>query len=174
MSPFLSYIMMFVLLIPAQALIFNNMVLWNVAMPFAYILLIFRLPLGFSVNWSMTLGFLAGLAVDIFSDTPGMNALGATVIAFIRKPVAKLYIPSDEATDIVRPTVYSIGSWPFIKYALTLSVIYCTVVFTIEAFQFFNIWLLAKRIAFSSLFTFVLVYALDSLSVIQRKSEKRL
>lgn len=165
----LTYIILFLVLIPAQALIFNNMVLFNVAIPFVYIMLFLRLPLSMGVNWVLTIAFLSGLTVDIFSDTQGMNALAATVTAFLRRPVARLYLGSETDTEGLKPSSLYFGSATFIKYALTLCVIYCTVVFTTEAFQFFNIRLLLLRIACSAVFTFMLIYAFDSLTLSQKK-----
>lgn len=170
----LSFLLLFIILVPAQALIFNNMVLFNVAMPFVYILMILKLPLNMSVNIVMTLAFVSGLAVDIFSDTMGINTIAAVVTAFVRKPVARIYLGADAETEELKPSAASMGSAAFIKYALTASLIYCTLVFTIEAFQFFNLRLLLLRIACSTLFTFMLIFALDSLTLSRSRSEKRL
>ena len=80
-------IALFLVLVPAQAVIFNNLILFNIALPLVFIYLIISLPVTLSTNWSLTIGFVTGLAVDIFSDTSGMNALACTTLAFIRKPV---------------------------------------------------------------------------------------
>ena len=49
------------------------------------------------------------------------------------------------------------------KFLLTMVFIYCLMLFTIEAFQIFNIRLLLLRIFASTAYTFVLLYAIDSL-----------
>ena len=155
---------LFLVLVPAQAVIFNNLVLFNVALPLVFIYLIISLPVTLSTNWSITIGFAAGLAVDIFSDTPGMNALACTTLAFLRKPVYHLYMSYDDDLLGLRPGISTMGWATYFKYMLTMVFIYCLMVFSIEAFQFFNIKLLLERTIFSTIFTFIIIYAIDSLS----------
>ena len=160
----LTLIILFLVLIPAQAAIFNNLILFNVALPLVFIYLIISLPVTLSTNWSLTIGFVTGLAVDIFSDTPGMNALACTNLAFLRKPVYHLYMSYDDDLSGLRPSISTMGSAAYFKYLLTMVFVYCLMLFAIEAFQFFNIRLLLMRTVFSTIFTFIIIYAIDSLS----------
>ena len=168
----LTFILLFLLLVPAQAVIFNNLILFNVALPLVFIYLIIRLPLTLSPNWAMTFGFVTGLTVDIFSDTPGMNALACTILAVCRRPVFHLYISLDDDLSGQCPSIRTMGPAAYTKYMLTMVFIYCLCVFSIEAFQFFNLRLLLMRTICSTLFTFILIYAVDSLSF--RRREKKL
>lgn len=161
------------LLVPLQGLVFNHMVLFNVAVPLVFIYLILMMPVTLNTNWSVTLGFLVGLAVDIFSDTPGLNALCCTILSFSRKPVFHLYVSMDEDLAGRSPSILSMGAATFMKYAITLSLIYCTLLFVVEASQFFIFELMILRIVCSTVYTFLLLYTLDSLTT-KRKSEKRL
>ena len=160
----LTLIILFLVLIPAQAVIFNNLILFNVALPLVFIYLIISLPVTLSTNWSLTIGFVTGLAVDIFSDTPGMNALACTNLAFLRKPVYHLYMSYDDDLSGLRPSISTMGSAAYFKYLLTMVFVYCLMLFAIEAFQFFNIRLLLMRTVFITIFTFIIIYAIDSLS----------
>ena len=160
----LTLIILFLVLIPAQAVIFNNLILFNVALPLVFIYLIISLPVTLSTNWSLTIGFVTGLAVDIFSDTPGMNALACTNLAFLRKPVYHLDMAYDDDLSGLRPSISTMGSAAYFKYLLTMVFVYCLMLFAIEAFQFFNIRLLLMRTVFSTIFTFIIIYAIDSLS----------
>ena len=54
-----------------------------------------------------------------------------------------------------------------------MTAFYCLTVFMIEAFQFFNIKMLALRTISSTIFTFIAIYAIDSLSI-RRRHEKKL
>ena len=47
---------------------------------------------------------------------------------------------------------------------------YCTMVFTVEAFQFFNFRLLVLRILASTAYTFILLYAIDCLGLRSREA----
>ncbi len=164
----IRYALMFVLLVVAQAVVFNHLVLFGVAVPLVFLYLITTLPVTLGTNLSVLLGFLAGLSVDMFSDTPGLNALCCTVLAFIRKPVFHLYMSYDDDLAGNSPGSSTMGAPAFMKYLLTMVLIYCIMMFTIEAFQLFNPDLLIIRILASTAYTFLLLYALDCLKPRQR------
>ncbi|MGN0219545.1 MAG: rod shape-determining protein MreD [Muribaculaceae bacterium] len=169
----LNFILLFLLLIPAQAVIFNNLILFNVAIPLVFIYLIIRLPMTVSVNAALTIGFITGLSVDIFSDTLGVNAMGCTLLAFVRRPVFHLYVSLDDQLGGQSPSISTMGSAAYMKYLITMTTFYCLTVFMIEAFQFFNLKMLVLRTVASSIFTFIAIYAIDSLSI-RRRHEKKL
>ena len=65
----LKYLLLFVVLVIAQVVVFNHLCLFNVAIPLVFIYLIIKLPVDLSVNWTLSVAFFLGLAVDIFSNT---------------------------------------------------------------------------------------------------------
>lgn len=168
----LYFILKFILLVLAQAVIFNNLVLFGVAMAFVFIYVVVSMPVSWSTNLSMTLAFVLGLAVDVFSDTLGVNALSCTILAFVRKPVFHLYTPHEEDFAELTPCQRSMGSATYMKYLLTMSLIYCLCFFCVEAMSLFNVALVALRIVASTVFTFIVIYALDSLTT--NNNEKKL
>lgn len=89
-------LLLLLVLVPAQAVIFNNLAVFGVALPLVFIYVLITLPVTTGANLVLTIGFLSGLAVDVFSDTPGLNALACTVLAFMRRPVLHLYLPLDD------------------------------------------------------------------------------
>lgn len=165
----IKYLICFLLLIPAQAIVFNHLVLYNVAVPLAFIYLIIMLPLTLGTNMSTFIGFLAGLSIDIFCDTPGVNALCCTLLAFARKPIFHLYVSMDDDLAGRSPSSRTMGQAAYMKYMLTMVAIYCTLMFTVEAFQFFNFRLLILRILASTAYTFILLYAFDCLTLRNRE-----
>lgn len=165
---FVKYALVFLLLIPAQAIVFNHLILFNVAVPMVFIYLILTLPVTVGTNLGVLLGFLAGFMLDVFCDTPGVNALCCTVLAFVRKPVFHLYVSLDDDLAGRSPSSQTMGHAAYMKYMVTMVLIYCAMVFTIEAFQFFSFGLLVLRIAASSAYTFILLYALDCLTMRRR------
>lgn len=168
----INFILWSVVLVLGQALIFNHIAILNVAMPFVFIYVILRLPITLSQNWVLTIAFFLGLLVDIFSDTYGMNSLSSTIIAALRKPVLRIYFPREEDLTYPQPSIRSLGFAVYLKYALTLTLIYCGVLFLIEAFTFFNPLQLIVRIVASTLLSTVIIVSIDSLTL--RRSEKRL
>ena len=83
----LTMLFLFPILILVQVLVFNHIMLFNLAVPFVFIYFILRLPIGMPANLVLSLSFLIGMLVDIFSDTPGVNALACTVLAAVKTPV---------------------------------------------------------------------------------------
>ena len=154
----LTYILLFVLLVLLQVTVLNDISLFGYATPFLYIYFILRLPSLMSANWVMSIAFLMGLIVDIFSNTPGMNALAATTIAFVRKPVLALVLPRSDV-----PSISSLGLGHFIGYSFLMVVLFCVLIFVIEAFTFFSPLTLILRFSSSAVFTFLLVLAADCL-----------
>lgn len=168
----LTLLLLFLILIPAQAVFFNNLVLFNLAVPLVFIYLIITLPITLNDSLALTIGFLTGLSVDILSDTPGVNALASTILTAMRKPIFHLYVSSDIDLADQRPLPKTMGTAAFLKYAGTMVAIYCTMVFSIEALKVFNIELYLLRILCSSVFTFIIIYAIACLTSPGR--EKRL
>lgn len=164
----IKYALCFLLLIPAQAIVFNHMILFNVAVPLVFVYLIVMLPVTLGTNMSTFLGFLAGLLLDVFCDTPGVNALCCTVLAFARKPVFHLYVSTDDDLAGRSPSSHTMGYAAYMKYMFSMVLLYCAMMFTVEAFQLFSFRLLLIRVAASSAYTFLMLYALDCLLVRRR------
>lgn len=168
----LTNIALLLVLVIAQVLIFNHIMLFNVAMAFVFIYFIVSMPMKVKTEWLLTVAFLSGLLVDIFSDTPGVNAMACTVLAMVKKPVLFAYITRDDHTKNVTPSLYSLGFSVYAKYLLTMSAIYSLLVFTVEYFNFAAVKEIVIMSAASALFTFLSLLAIDSLIVTRR--EKRL
>lgn len=168
----LQFILLGFILVLAQVIVFNHICLFNVAVPLVFIYLLVRLPITLSVNWMLTIGFFLGLTVDIFSDTYGMNTLACTIEAMMRKPILRLYVPREEDLTRPEPSMYSLGTATYLKYLPTLTLLYCSLIFLIEAFTFFNPVRLLLRIVFSTILSMALMIGIDSFMTPQ--SEKRL
>ncbi|MCM1336584.1 MAG: rod shape-determining protein MreD [Candidatus Amulumruptor caecigallinarius] len=169
---FLKFLLLALILILIQVTVFNNICLFGVAVPMVFIYVILRLPLTLSTGWVLTVAFLMGLTVDVFSDTQGMNSLACTILGAVRRPVLGLYFPREDELANPEPTMVSLGVPVYVKYALSMTLIYCTLIFLIEAFSFFNILRLVLRIIFSTILSTLLILAVDGLTT--KRYAKRL
>ena len=167
----LNILLSSLILIPAQAIFFNNMVLFHVALPIVFIYTIITLPVSYSAVAAMTVGFASGLAVDILSDTAGMNALACTLIAFLRLPFFHLYVPGDIELNDQRPSLSNIGAAAFMKYAFTMIFFYYLVLFGIELVQVFNFKLFVLRVIAGSIFSFIIIFAIAAVAVPKREKK---
>lgn len=150
-------------LVIVQVLVCNSIMLFNVAMAFVFIYVIIRLPMDLSVNWLLTWAFFSGLSVDIFSDTPGVNSLACTLLAMLKRPMLYAYVPRDDRTKNIVPSLMSLGFSVYGKYLLSMSCIYCLLAFTIEYFNFADVKEIVIMTVASSAFTFMLLLGIDSL-----------
>lgn len=167
----IQFSILFVVLLLVQV-ICSKIILFGVAMPVIFIYLILRLPLGLQVNWVMTIGFAFGLIVDVFNNTQGMNALACTLLSALRRTVFNLYVPRDDDMGHILPSIATLGPGAYMKYASTLILLYCFILFMIQAFSLHDLPLTLMRIGASSVLSIVLILAIDSL--VSTRREKRL
>lgn len=156
-----QYIILFFVLLLLQVLLFNNLVIFHTAVCFIFIYLIIRLPLSLSVNWLLTIAFLMGFVIDIFSDTPGVNSLCSVILAALRRPVFFLYVAKDDKTKSETPGIATMGWTNYSKYLLTMIAIFCLSIFTVDFFSFADIQEILVMAGSSLLFTFPVIIATD-------------
>ncbi|NCC10866.1 MAG: rod shape-determining protein MreD [Bacteroidia bacterium] len=149
-------------LVLLQVLILNNIHIAGYATPFLYIYLILKIETSISRNELMIWGFALGLLVDIFSNTPGMNAAATVLVAFLRPLLLRLFTPRD-TFDAITPSFRSMGNTPFLKYLVSAIFIHTLVLLAIESFSFPSMTLLLLRVVLCTLLTFVCVIAVESI-----------
>ncbi|MBQ8673858.1 MAG: rod shape-determining protein MreD [Bacteroides sp.] len=145
-----------------QALILNHVHLWGVATPFLYIYLLLTLESDTSPGTLMLWAFFLGLAVDTFSDTPGMNAASAVLLAFVRPYCLRLFMPRD-SVDTIRPSLRTLGMLPFLKYAAVCVLIHHTMLMLMEFFSLLHAGLLLLHILACSLLTLACIMAVEGI-----------
>ena len=104
----------FIGLVLLQVLILNNVHIAGYATPFLYIYFILKFASGTSRNELMLWAFFFGLTIDIFADTPGMNAAATVLLAFLRPSLLRLFTPRDNLDSII-PSFKSMGITPFLN-----------------------------------------------------------
>lgn len=157
--------LLFVIMVALQVLICNHIAIFNVAVPIIFIYFIIRLPVSLGKGALFTFAFLLGLCVDIFSDTPGVNALGCTILSALKRPVFYSYIAKDDKTKILTPSVSSMGVGAYCKYLVTMVGIYCLLAFSIEYFNFADVKEIVILASSSTALTFISLLAIDCLMI---------
>lgn len=159
----ITYGILFALLVLAQAILMNHIVLFNCAMCFLFIYFLIKLPLNVSTNVLLTLGFILGLSVDILSDTEGLNSLSCSILAILKRPVFYAYEQHDDHIREIAPGMATMGWLNFCKYLLSMSALFCLVEISIEYITYAGIIDILIKAAASSVFTFLVILAVDSL-----------
>ncbi len=159
---FLWRLLLFVVLLLAQALVLNHIHLFDCATPLLYVYFVLTFKRGYPRWGVLVWSFLMGLAVDVFSNTPGLAASSMTLVALLQPYALELFVPRDSAEDL-RPGVRSLGVGKYLVYTLLLTMVYCLAFFTIETFTFFNWQRWALNVAGSTLLTMLLVIVVDNM-----------
>ena len=127
----------FIGLVLLQVLILNNVHIAGYATPFLYIYFILKFDSGTSRNELMLWAFFFGLTIDVFADTPGMNA------------------------DSFIPSFKTIGITPFLKYTTASVFVHSLALLSIEFFSFSSIWLLLLRVLLCTILTVTCIVAVE-------------
>ncbi len=152
----------FVGLVLLQVLILNNVHIAGYATPFLYIYLILKFESDVPRNALMLWAFFLGLAVDILSDTPGMNAAATVLLAFLRPTFLRLFVPRDTLDTLV-PAVRTMVISPFLKYLVASVLVHHGMLLTLEFFSFVHIGALLLRIVTSTLLTVACIMAVEGI-----------
>lgn len=152
----------FVSLVLLQALILNNVHIAGYAIPLLYIYLILKFESDVPRNALMLWAFFLGVSVDIFSDTPGMNASATVVLAFLRPAFLRLFVPRDTVGSLV-PSIRTMGFSPFLKYLIVSVFVHHAMLLTIEFFSFAHIGTLLLRTVASTLLTVTCIMAVEGI-----------
>lgn len=168
---FLHFTILFIVLVLIQVLVFNHLTLWGMAVPLVFIYYVISLPVTLSPSVTMILSFLIGAAVDILSDTPGLNALACTLAAALRLPILKLYFPREEDMAVPVPSLKTMGTAAYLKYSFTFTLLYCLLYFAIDTLSFHDIWRTLMKTVITTLLTFTIMISFEAL--LNRSSDRK-
>jgi len=145
-----------------QVLVLNRMHVAGYATPFFFIYFILKFNSRVGRNVLMLWAFALGLTVDVFGNTPGMNAAAATCLAFFRAPLLRMVTLRD-VDEGFRPGVKTLGFSSFFRYALITCGLFCTLLLLIDTFSFFNISVLLLKIITSTAITLLCVLCAEQI-----------
>lgn len=147
----------FIFLVLFQVLVLKNIQFSGFVNPYFYVIFIILLPFETPKWLLLFLGFLLGISIDIFSDSPGLHASATVFVAFLRPAILNLFSTRDgyEPGTLPRASFYGFA-W-FIKYSFFIVLSHHIVLFILEAFGVGNIETIFIRIALSTIFTMILV-----------------
>ena len=159
----LQNIIRFVLLVLVQVLVLNNIQFFGYINPYIYILFILSLPFQTPRWLALLLAFVLGLTIDAFSNTMGMHAFAAVMVAFLRNGIIKLFTAIEEGNNPT-PSFHTFGVSAYIKYVVTLVIIHHATLFFLEAFTFANFWIMSLKIILSSILTIMMILGIQSIN----------
>ena len=146
--------LLFVVFVLAQALVLGRIHLFHCATPLLYVYFVTMFP------GVLTWGFMMGLLVDIFSNTPGVAAASLTLIAAIQPYFFSLYVSRD-AAEQMEPSLINMGLTKYSYYIVILVLLYCLLFYTLEMFSFSNLVEWLKCVVGSTLVTLALIFTFE-------------
>jgi len=150
----INSILRFVVLILAQALIFNHINFMDTINPYPYILFILLFPVNNNRVLFVFLSFMLGLFVDLFSDSGGVHAAACVTIAYARPPILKFAFGMIYEHQNIKFNNTEFGNRTI--YFLILIILHHLILFSLEIFNISSILLILKKTLLSSVFTLIL------------------
>lgn len=152
----------FVVLCLAQALVLNNVRMFNCATPLLYIYMVLLFRRNYP-RWGILLwSFALGLVVDIFSNTPGVASASMTVVGLVQPYILAPFIPRDSAEDF-EPSMKNLGMGAFTLYTFIMVLLYCLLFFTFEMFNFFNFIFWIECVGGSTVLTLLTILVIENM-----------
>ncbi len=144
-------IVRFLVVILFQVLVMDNVMINGYMIPYIYLLFILLMPFE-TPRWTqLILGFLLGMGIDLFLNTPGMHTAATVMVAFIRPYILNLFAPRDGYESDSFPRIHYYGFLWFLKYTLIIVVIHHLVLFYLEVFQLKDFLSTLLRVILSSI-----------------------
>jgi len=123
-----------VLLIVFQIFVFNNIRFWGLGCVFIYFFYIIFAPITLKPVPLIIIGFFTGLVIDLLSNGYGVCAFAATLIAYLRPKILRLFFSENELEYKGSKMFFSL-SYDYYKYVFLMIVIHNFVVFSLEAYS---------------------------------------
>jgi rod shape-determining protein MreD len=155
---YLQNIIRFVFLVLFQVLILNSIHLSGYVNPYFYIYFILLLPWETPKWLLLMLSFLLGLSIDIFSNTPGLNAAASVMAGFARPFVIRSFSSGNEFMIGVHPSLRGQGMKWFLYYAAVMVIIHHTTLFFLDVMRFSEFLPTMLRVILSSIFTLLIIF----------------
>jgi len=163
---------LFVLLYLAlQVLFVRNLVFYDVAFCFIYLVAILWLPGEMDSLWVILVSFFIGIVVDMFYNTAGVHAAACTLIGFLRKGILKYFFPSKGVENDFSVTLRDLGYQRYFVYITVVVFIHHVALFLVEAGGFQLFLKTIFKIVLSTIFTVLVIY-LGSIFTTNISSEK--
>ena len=158
MQKIISLALSFILLLISQILIFDRFTLGGIATPFVFLVFLLLLPLSFNFAISISIGFFAGLFIDLFSHNylAGLHAFSCVLMMALRVGWIKMIttrnsFKGDEDDFISSQSLY----WYLIYFPVPV-LIHHFAYFSLEAFSFSGFGITLLKILGSAIFTIAL------------------
>lgn len=93
--------------------------------PSLYLIYLLWLPLRMGRLPLLGIGFLYGLVLDMFTQTPGLHASACTLAAYLRPYLIQILMPRmGEELGSSEPSAATMGGFPYVTYLLVMTLLH--------------------------------------------------
>ena len=161
-------ILRFAVLVFLQLFVLNNIQFSGFVNPYLYVMFILLLPFEIAGWLMLVLAFAMGMVMDVASATIGYHTIATVFMAYFRFHLLRFIAPHDGYETGMSPTIHSLGFAWFFKYASILTLAHHLVLFWIESFRFSDLLPATFRALASSIFTILLIFIYQFLTIRRR------
>jgi rod shape-determining protein MreD len=151
----------FILLVLLQVLLFNNIQFSGYVNPYIYLLFILLLPVEIPGWLLLTISFLTGAIIDVFSGSPGMHSSATVLAGFVRPAVLRLVTVREGYEQGSSLSMHTYGFRWFLLYTSITVLIHHTALFYLEVFRFADFFRTFLRVLLSSFFSILFILLID-------------
>lgn len=146
-----------IILILVQVMLLDHMDLaGGYVVGYVYVLFLLMLPFE-TPPWALLLiGYMTGLVLDMFSNTPGMHTSACLILVFTRPFIQRVLAPREGYEFGQRPSVHSMGIIWWVTYGGSLILIHHIWLFFVEVWRADLFFQTLSRALLSTLFTLIL------------------
>ena len=153
-------IVLFLILFLLQILVFNHIHLFGIGTPFLYIYCILCFPNTMSKTAQVLISFLIGFLIDIFGNSPGMNASATLCLGLLNPYLFKIFMPVYDS-ETTEASIQQFGFKSYLYYAGISTFVHQTILIFIETGSLEHPLLTLSRLGLSSLITLILILVTD-------------
>ena len=165
MSDLLKNIIRICLFIFIQVYVLNKIPhLHRFISPYIYFLPLLWLPFAVSRVGLMLIGFLTGLALDYFMNTPGLHAAAALLIMYVRPFLVNILTPRDTAEfNYKEPSPKAMQWTPYAVYVFVLTLLHHTYMVFLEWLSFGSFLNFLIKVVATTAISMLLIFTVELL-----------
>lgn len=167
----LRYLLLFLVAVVTQLFLFDSVNLGPYINPLVYITFIVLLPMNTHPFAMLMMGFATGVFMDAFTGAAGLHTIATLFTSYTRPFILNIIVGKEYVVEGGVPSVKSIGTVKFLRYASIVVFLQCIIFFTLEAMNWHYFYLVLLKIALSGGITLLFVW-LTSLLFTARERKK--
>ena len=157
---YLGRIRQIIIILALQVLVFDYIHLWGYATPLLGVMVVVYSPLSDNRVTNLVMSFLAGIVMDMFTNSPGVAAASMTLASFVQHPLLEMMVPKDSDENML-PSWHTMGMSSYSAYLAIMLAVYHVAYFVLEVFSFINPVDMIISIVSSYVLSFILAMSLE-------------